>query len=62
MESMVDADFSTKNKVCLKEMCNVSAMSIVVTVEAGVGTKTVPMLLLETSFEASVHNWSSKVQ
>ena len=34
---------------------------IIVTIEAGVGTRTVPMLLMESSFQAELRDWSSNV-
>lgn len=48
-------------KFSLKELCLVTAQSIIFTLEAGVGNKTLPMLLLETGFEAKIRDWSSKV-
>jgi len=43
------------------EVCLISIPSIVFTIEAGIGTKTMPMLLTECTFNGSVNNWSSKV-
>lgn len=43
------------------EVCIISIPSIVFTIEAGIGTKTMPMLLTECTFNGSVNNWSSKV-
>lgn len=43
------------------EVCLISIPSIVFTIEAGIGTKTLPMLLTECTFNGSVNNWSSKV-
>lgn len=34
---------------------------IIVTIEAGVGTRTVPMLLMESSFQAELRDWTSNV-
>nr|CAI5824993.1 unnamed protein product [Callosobruchus analis] len=45
----------------LQELCIVSIPTIIVTVEAGVGNKTLPMLMLETGFKGSVKNWSSQL-
>ncbi|KAF5289221.1 hypothetical protein FQR65_LT00109 [Abscondita terminalis] len=45
----------------LKELCIISVPSLVITVEAGVGNKTLPMLLLDSSFHGSIHNWSSQL-
>ncbi|XP_063230011.1 intermembrane lipid transfer protein Vps13 isoform X2 [Bacillus rossius redtenbacheri] len=44
-----------------QEVCIVSAPSVVVTMEAGVGTKTLPMIMLQLSFEGSINNWSSQM-
>lgn len=43
----------------LSELVIVKMPSIVVTVEAGVGNKTMPMMLLETSFEGFIRDFSS---
>lgn len=43
------------------EVCIISIPSIVFTIEAGIGTKTMPMLLTECTFNGSVNNWSSKL-
>lgn len=43
------------------ENCLISIPSIVFTIEAGIGTKTMPMLLTECTFNGSINNWSSKV-
>lgn len=43
------------------ENCLISVPSIVFTIEAGIGTKTMPMLLTECTFNGSINNWSSKV-
>jgi vacuolar protein sorting-associated protein 13A/C len=44
-----------------QEMCIISMPSVIVTVEAGVGNKTLPMLIIETSLKGSVCNWSSQL-
>ncbi|XP_050421691.1 intermembrane lipid transfer protein Vps13-like isoform X3 [Adelges cooleyi] len=43
------------------EVCFVSIPSIVFTIEAGIGTKTMPMLLTECTFNGSINNWSSQL-
>lgn len=43
----------------LSELVIVTMPSIVVTVEAGVGNKTMPMILLETSFQGFIRDFSS---
>lgn len=35
--------------------------TLILTLEAGFGTKTVPLILLESKFTADVRNWSSKL-
>lgn len=35
--------------------------SIIITIEAGVGSKTLPMLVLESSLKGNVSNWSSQM-
>ncbi|KAF7282566.1 hypothetical protein GWI33_002356 [Rhynchophorus ferrugineus] len=48
-------------KTPLQELCIISMPSLVITVEAGVGNKTLPMLLFETSLKGSARNWSSQM-
>lgn len=43
------------------ENCLISVPSIVFTIEAGIGSKTMPMLLTECTFNGSINNWSSMV-
>lgn len=43
------------------EVCLISIPSIIFTIEAGIGTKTMPMLITECTFNGAVNNWSSKV-
>ena len=50
----------TKEKP-LNEVCILNAPTIVVTIEAGVGNKTIPMLLLESHIQGQIKNWSSQV-
>lgn len=62
MDTISNVNFPKENaKYNLKELCVVTANSIKFTMEAGVGNKTLPMLLLETGFEAKIRDWSSKV-
>lgn len=44
-----------------KELCFMTIPSLVLTIEAGVGNKTLPMLLLESSFQGNVNDWSSEI-
>ncbi|GIY23535.1 vacuolar protein sorting-associated protein 13 [Caerostris darwini] len=34
---------------------------VIITIEAGVGTRTVPMLLMESSFQADIRDWASNI-
>lgn len=43
------------------ELCIITAPLIVITLEAGVGTKTMPLLLIESGFEGHVNDWSTQV-
>lgn len=43
------------------EVCLISIPSIIFTIEAGIGIKTMPMLITECTFNGAVNNWSSKV-
>lgn len=43
------------------EMCILRAPSIVITVEAGVGSQTLPMILVDIGFQGSVADWSTQV-
>lgn len=62
MDTLNNANFPKENaKFNLKELCVVTANSIIFTMEAGVGNKTLPMLLLETGFEAKIRDWSAKL-
>ncbi|XP_026827312.1 vacuolar protein sorting-associated protein 13 isoform X2 [Ooceraea biroi] len=42
------------------ELAIVSAPTILLTLEAGVGNKTLPMLLLHVGFQSNVNDWSTK--
>ena len=42
------------------ELAIVSAPVILLTLEAGVGNKTLPMLLFHLSFQSNVNDWSTK--
>ncbi|CAG9815731.1 unnamed protein product [Phaedon cochleariae] len=54
--SMLDAA-----KIKLQELCIISMPSIIITVEIGVGIKTLPVLMLESAFKGSARNWSSQL-
>lgn len=46
----------------VKELCIVTVPLIVITLEAGVGNKTMPLLLIESGFEGNVNDWSTRVR
>lgn len=56
VDNLMDMD-----KPVLQELCILSIPSVTVTIEAGVGNKTLPLLMLETGFTGSVRNWSSQL-
>ena len=65
MEASEDLQFSDKEattEVAMykPEMAIVSAPTILLTLEAGVGNKTLPMLLLHLGFQSNVNDWSTK--
>lgn len=47
-------------KVYKPELAILSAPNIVLTLEAGVGNKTLPMLMLHLGFQSNVNDWSTK--
>lgn len=42
------------------ELAIVSAPTILFTLEAGIGNKTLPMLLLNLGFQSNINDWSTK--
>jgi len=42
------------------ELAIISAPTILFTLEAGVGNKTLPMLLLHVGFQSNINDWSTK--
>lgn len=42
------------------ELAIISAPTILLTLEAGIGNKTLPMLLLHIGFESNISDWSTK--
>lgn len=45
----------------LEELCIISIPKMILTIEAGVGTKTLPMLIFEAGFKGLARNWTSQV-
>ncbi|XP_067014210.2 intermembrane lipid transfer protein Vps13 [Anabrus simplex] len=43
------------------EICILQAPSVTVTIEAGVGSHTLPMILLNAGLNATIHDWSSQL-
>ncbi|XP_046683901.1 vacuolar protein sorting-associated protein 13 isoform X2 [Homalodisca vitripennis] len=48
-------------KLSINEICVLKVPSVWITLEAGVGNKTLPMLLIEYNMQACVKSWSSQV-
>ncbi|KAG8245426.1 hypothetical protein J6590_106487, partial [Homalodisca vitripennis] len=47
-------------KLSINEICVLKVPSVWITLEAGVGNKTLPMLLIEYNMQACVKSWSSQ--
>ncbi|XP_053986716.1 intermembrane lipid transfer protein Vps13 isoform X2 [Hylaeus volcanicus] len=62
VEAVEDFMFTDRGDVTLykPELAIISAPTILFTLEAGVGNKTLPMLLLHIGFQSNVNDWSSK--
>ncbi|XP_053594598.1 intermembrane lipid transfer protein Vps13 isoform X2 [Microplitis demolitor] len=61
MEAVEDITFVDDSAVAYKpELAMISAPTILLTLEAGVGNKTLPMLLLNVGFQSSVNDWSTR--
>ncbi|KRT85331.1 hypothetical protein AMK59_1583, partial [Oryctes borbonicus] len=45
----------------LTEICFIRVPAIILTLEAGVGNKTLPMLLVESHFDGKIKNWSTNM-
>nr|XP_023025019.1 vacuolar protein sorting-associated protein 13-like [Leptinotarsa decemlineata] len=58
---MSNSDRSFRNNIPLQEVCIISFPSVIVTIEAGVGNKTLPILMLEMGFRGCVRNWTSQL-
>lgn len=61
LEAIESTENTVLRKKTLEEMCIISVPSIIVTIEAGVGNKTVPMILMETSLKGTAKNWSTQL-
>ncbi|CAL1678436.1 unnamed protein product [Lasius platythorax] len=62
MEALEEFTYSDDEVVTAykPELAIVSAPTILLTLEAGVGNKTLPMLLLHVGFQSNVNDWSTK--
>ncbi|XP_076183155.1 vacuolar protein sorting 13C isoform X2 [Ptiloglossa arizonensis] len=62
VEAVEDFVFTDHEDValCKPELAIISAPIILFTLEAGVGNKTLPMLLLHIGFQSNINDWSSK--
>lgn len=61
MEVFEDLDFSEEDDIEVDykpELAIISAPTILLTLEAGVGNKTLPMLLLHLGFQSNISDWS----
>lgn len=45
-----------------EEECRIKVPSIAIVIENGVGVHTIPLLFIETSMDAAVYNWTSKME
>lgn len=43
------------------EICKISASTIVLSIEAGLGNDTIPMLTMQASLQAQIKDWSGQV-
>lgn len=55
----ISDDEGSPTAVYKPELAIVSAPTILLTLEAGVGNKTLPMLLLHLGFQSNIHDWST---
>jgi vacuolar protein sorting-associated protein 13A/C len=51
--------YSSSGSIVVDEQAIININNLVVRVEAGVGNNTIPLILLESSFNCDVRNWSS---
>lgn len=59
-EALEEFMYSDDITIYKPELALVSAPTILLTLEAGVGNKTLPMLLLHVGFQSSINDWSTK--
>ena len=55
------ASLASSSSVCLDQQLLFNINQLIVTVEAGQGNNTVPMLLLESKLTGDVRNWSGRL-
>lgn len=60
-EDVVTVTDITEGPVPTGEVCMLIAPSVVITVEAGVGSQTLPMILVDIGFHGSVKDWSTQM-
>jgi vacuolar protein sorting-associated protein 13A/C len=62
-EAYEDLEFSDDEEIEIKsykpEVAIISAPTILLTLEAGIGNKTLPMLLLYLGFQSNISDWST---
>ncbi|KAG5886082.1 hypothetical protein JTB14_031768 [Gonioctena quinquepunctata] len=61
LQVMLNPDRATRDIIRMQELSIISMPSIIVTVEAGVGSKNQPILILEMGFRGSVRNWTHQL-
>ncbi|KAK2581118.1 hypothetical protein KPH14_007937 [Odynerus spinipes] len=59
LEDLIYPDYND-NAVYKPELAIISAPTILLTLEAGVGNKTLPMILMHIGFQSNVNDWSTK--
>ncbi|XP_026298323.1 vacuolar protein sorting-associated protein 13 isoform X3 [Apis mellifera] len=61
IEAIEDFTYSDDEDIVYKpQLAIISAPTILFTLEAGVGNKTLPMLLLHIGFQSNIYDWSTK--
>ena len=60
IEDFVYSDDEDTTAIYKPELAIISAPTILFTLEAGVGNKTLPMLLLHIGFQSNINDWSTK--
>ena len=59
--NLASDNYSLASSVCLDQQLMFNINQLIVTVEAGQGNNTVPMILLESKLNGEVRNWSGRL-